>query len=297
MHKSNWDDYRFIIAVMEEGSLNAASRRLGVNHATVLRRVTAFEERHGVQLFERHKTGYRITATRANFAEALAGVRNAVEAAHRAVQGQDQAMHGSVKITSTDSLCESVLPGIMTGLQAEHPELQLELLSTNFRLNLARLDAEISVRPALGLPDELIGTEACKLVFKVYGSWEYLDQNRAQKDVKWLAPTADSGRSPPSRWIKENVLPEQVVFRADSFLSLRGMARAGLGLTFLPCCIVQPADNLVTPEGLDVRLDTRLWVASHQDLDELPRVRACKEFLVARLVVAKDVLEGRTPMS
>ena len=45
MHSSNWDNLRYVLTVAEHGSLSAAARALGVNHATVLRRVSAFEER------------------------------------------------------------------------------------------------------------------------------------------------------------------------------------------------------------------------------------------------------------
>ena len=37
-----WDDLRYVLAVAESGSLAAAARALGVNHTTVLRRVTGF---------------------------------------------------------------------------------------------------------------------------------------------------------------------------------------------------------------------------------------------------------------
>ena len=35
----DWDDVRYLLAVGREGSVRAAANRLGVNHATVLRRV------------------------------------------------------------------------------------------------------------------------------------------------------------------------------------------------------------------------------------------------------------------
>ena len=40
----NWDDARMFLAVARTGQLLAASRRLGVNHATLSRRVSALEE-------------------------------------------------------------------------------------------------------------------------------------------------------------------------------------------------------------------------------------------------------------
>ena len=41
MHRENWDDLRFMLAVADNGSVSAAARVLGVNHATVLRRISA----------------------------------------------------------------------------------------------------------------------------------------------------------------------------------------------------------------------------------------------------------------
>ena len=51
--RENWDDLRFVLAVAEEGTVSAAARRLRVNHATVLRRVAAYEAATGLVLFDR----------------------------------------------------------------------------------------------------------------------------------------------------------------------------------------------------------------------------------------------------
>ena len=44
----DWEDLRFFLALARLGSLSAAARSLGVNHATVSRRVVALEQRLGV---------------------------------------------------------------------------------------------------------------------------------------------------------------------------------------------------------------------------------------------------------
>src|SRR5690606_22822805 len=48
--RENWDDLRFLLAVAEEGSVSGAARRLGVNHATVLRRIASYEATAGVEI-------------------------------------------------------------------------------------------------------------------------------------------------------------------------------------------------------------------------------------------------------
>ena len=58
--RDNWDDLRYVLAVAEEGSVSGAARRLGVNHATVLRRIAAFEEAADLSLFEKGPQGYDV---------------------------------------------------------------------------------------------------------------------------------------------------------------------------------------------------------------------------------------------
>lgn len=47
----DWDDVRYFLAAARGGSLRAAAKRLGVNHATVLRRIAQLEDRLGAQMF------------------------------------------------------------------------------------------------------------------------------------------------------------------------------------------------------------------------------------------------------
>jgi DNA-binding transcriptional LysR family regulator len=58
----DWDDVRYFLAVARGGSVRAAGERLGVNHATVLRRIAQLEERLGARMFEKLPSGYRLTA-------------------------------------------------------------------------------------------------------------------------------------------------------------------------------------------------------------------------------------------
>src|SRR5260370_2766820 len=57
-----WDDVRFFLAIARERSLSGAARALGVDHATVGRRLTAFERRLSAKLFNRTPEGFAITA-------------------------------------------------------------------------------------------------------------------------------------------------------------------------------------------------------------------------------------------
>ncbi|MCA3635047.1 MAG: LysR family transcriptional regulator, partial [Methylobacterium sp.] len=53
----DWDNARIFLAVARSGQFLAAARQLGLDHATVARRVSALEKTLGSALFERRTTG------------------------------------------------------------------------------------------------------------------------------------------------------------------------------------------------------------------------------------------------
>ena len=54
----DWNDLRFVMETARNGGTSGAARVLGVNHATVARRITAAEEALGERLFDRLPSGY-----------------------------------------------------------------------------------------------------------------------------------------------------------------------------------------------------------------------------------------------
>lgn len=288
----NWEDYRFILAVMEEGSLSAAARRLGVNHATVLRRVNAFEQRLGVRIFERAPGGYRMAADRLAVREALRQMAEAAARAERAMQGQGAGVEGPLRITSTDSMCDRIMPRVLSGLHRRFPELKLELVVSNARLDLGRLEAEITVRPALELPQELVGDEVARMCIRPYAAPAYLASRRSGGVLRWLGASGALRNAPSSRWIEENVPEERIAQRADSFITLRALAREGQGIAYLPAMLVNRTDSLVPCTELGPSIHTRLWVAHHRDLEGVERIRACRAHLAEALAAFRGELEG-----
>lgn len=110
MHRAiGWEDLQYILAVADNGSLANAARALKVNHTTVLRRINAFEEAHGLRLFERLPTGYTLTAGGEELLAAARAMRDVVTTLERKLAGQDLRIEGSLRLTTTDTLVASVL--------------------------------------------------------------------------------------------------------------------------------------------------------------------------------------------
>lgn len=58
----DWNDLRYALELGRHGTLSGAARALGVNHATVARRIAALESSLRIMLFERGPRGYQATA-------------------------------------------------------------------------------------------------------------------------------------------------------------------------------------------------------------------------------------------
>ncbi|MGQ3075680.1 MAG: helix-turn-helix domain-containing protein, partial [Ferrovibrionaceae bacterium] len=57
----SWDDIRALAAVIEAGTLSGAARLLGLNHATIGRRLQALERDAGARLIERRGDRWILT--------------------------------------------------------------------------------------------------------------------------------------------------------------------------------------------------------------------------------------------
>ena len=292
MHNANWDDLRFVLAVADAGSVNAATTRLGVNHATVLRRVGRFERQHGVTIFTRSAAGYAVDPACRPVIEAIRAVAGAADGVERALARRDKGVTGPLRLTTTDTLANTVLPRIMIGLRALHPGLRIELAVTNVRLDLARMDAELTIRPARELPPELTGTRVCSMVMAPYGTPEDLARLDAGDSPRWIGIAGPLGNSPLGIW-QANLDPDLLGCTASSFPAMAEMAAEGLGLAMLPCCLGDRTRGLRRATALGESVETGIWVACHPDLQDVPRVSAVSRYLVDALGQISPVLEGR----
>jgi len=284
MHNENWDDLRFVLAVAENGSVAAAARVLRVNHATVLRRIAAFEGRHGGAIFDRTVKGYSVPPDRARLIDAAREVELAVLAVERMIEGAQAPLEGIVRVTSVDSLSALVLPEILARIGRDAPGLRLELLSSNAHLDMGRMESDITVRPTAQLPEELTGVQVADLPFAVYGAPGATDT--------WLAPAGELGRAGPAKWIRDNVPAADISGGADSFLSLREMAAAGMGMAVLPRLVGEGDPRVRRRDGLMPAMSIPLWVATHADLATAPRIAVVRDRLVDALTRAAPKLGG-----
>lgn len=289
-----WDDLKLILAVARNGGLSGAARVLRINHATAFRRLNHIEQRLGVRLFERFRAGYVPTPAGEAVMLAAGRIEGDVNDLERRLAGQDLRPSGTVRITTTDTLVPLVA-GCLAEIRHAHPEITVDLVVSNAVLSLSRRDADIAVRPTGNLPPELVGRRVSGLAYAAYASAVSQPvETQEVRDRDWIAPDDSLVYHGTATWLRQHVPDARITARADSFVALLEMAKAGLGLAVLPCFLADEDEGLRRIGDPIPEIETALWLLTHGDLRRVARIRAVLDGLAGTLRARRALLEGQS---
>ncbi|RBJ78164.1 LysR family transcriptional regulator, partial [Xanthomonas oryzae] len=172
----SWERYRSFLAVLEEGSLSAASRALGLTQPTVGRHVAALEELLAVPLFVRSQTGLLPT----DAAQALRGHARAmadIAAALQRAAGRHGALQGTVRISASEVVGAGILPPILATLRHVQPQLRTALVLSNRVQDLLQRQADVAVRMIRPQQDLLVARCVGEIAFGLYAHPDDVDRH------------------------------------------------------------------------------------------------------------------------
>src|SRR5580704_316405 len=171
----DWDLYRSFLAVLAEGSLSAAARRLGLTQPTLGRHIEALEEAlGGAVLFTRSPSGLNPTEAALALGPHVEAMAAAAEALLRTASGEIDAARGVVRITTSEIMGAEVLPAILTGFHEQWPEVTIELVLSNRQEDLLRRDADIAVRMARPRQEALVARHVGDVTLGLFAHQRYL---------------------------------------------------------------------------------------------------------------------------
>ncbi len=290
-----WDDLRYVLAVAEQGTLSGAARALGVNHSTVMRRLSAFQSKKGVQVFERTGGGYLLTPEARHLLASLRLIDDQVNALDRSLARLGLELEGPVRITTSDTIALACLARHVADFQAHHAGTNVELNISNSYVDFRKREADITVRPAGALPPDLVGERACDLLLHVYATPSYLQRHHRSSPSAhhWLGVAPPLATTMVGEWERRTLPDSAILMRSNSFVGLCGVAESGLGLALLPCCLGDPSPNLVRAEIFPETLTTSIWVATHKDMRGSAKVQSVLTWFVEAIAKDADLFEGR----
>jgi DNA-binding transcriptional LysR family regulator len=299
--KLSWDDFRLVKAIADAGGLTGAAHALDVNHSTVFRRLGQIETDLGIALFERRKTGYVATPAGEEMTLLAGRMDDDINGFSRRIVGREISPAGEVRVTTSDTLFLDLMLPIFTSFRTEHTAIRLDVVLGNQALNLSKRDADIAIRATDSPPDTLVGRRICTIAWAIYGNRNVPDypasEEAAMLNNNWVCLGDTLGHVKAARYVRERVAPERIAMRVSAVLGLAEAVEAGIGIGPLPCFIGDKRNGLKRLSPPNPDFGTGLWLLTHPDLRQAPRVRAMMDYCALEIGKHRKLLEGHSPLA
>lgn len=274
----DWEDLRHLAAVGRAGSLSGAARTLGVDHATVGRRVAALETTTGLRLLERRGRGVSLTEAGRRVADLAFAMEDQALAVERLALAEREPARVEVVVSVPPTLATLMLAEAVVELRRTHPEIVVTLRGEAALVSLTRREADLTLR--LQAPDEptSVGRRIGEMAYGLYAARDY--PHGPDGDWALVSYDAEMDRLPPQAWLRSFAAGRPVTFRANDMAILQPAARGGLGVVMLPC-FMGDADPGLRRWSDDAPPPRGLWLAVHEDLRRSGAMRAVGDALAA----------------
>lgn len=290
----DWDDLRFFLAVARTGRLTVAAKRLGADHATVSRRITALEAALKAKLFERRPQGYILTEQGERLLTNAESMETQALAASSEVGGADMALNGIVRLGAPDGFGTMFLASHMADFAKNYPELEIQIIAMPRLPSLSKREADIAISLAPPKQGKIVARKLTDYILCLYATEDYL------KNAPPLHTTDDLHKHEIIGYIDDLIFMPELDYLDDISKGLRARvqsssivaqmqaALANGGICVLPYFVAKMEPRLVRVLGDQVTLTRSFWLVVHSDLKDVARIRAAMDFIVKEVKGARS---------
>lgn len=296
---AQWDDVRYLLAALREGSFTAAARALGADQSTVSRRIASLEAALGVALFERTRRAPLPTEAALGLRDAAARVEaEFVRFCDEALGARTQAVGGRVRLATTDEVAAHVIvPRVLPALRARYPELSVDLVTGYHAADLVGREADVAVRFFQTARGDLVGRRVARLPTAVLGARAKARslRGKALQDLDWISVELVGVPTPESQWLAAHVARPPVMVCSTYQVQLAAI-RAGLGVGVGPRVYAALDHDFVALDAGQTALPTLdVYVVTRRAIRALPRVAAVVDAVSEGLAALERAAPAREP--
>lgn len=294
----DWDHLRVFLAVARQGQLLAAARRLGLNHATVARRLDALEAALGAPLFDRRPAGCVPTEAGERLLPAAERVEAEMLGIAEGFRDAAADVSGTVRIGAPDGLGNYFLAAELGALAALYPNLVVELVPLPRTFSLSRREADLAIvldRPTEG---RLLVSRLIDYTLSVYAARAYLERHGTPASVEDLAGhvvvTGVEDLAYASALDYSGVLEKhgRSRFRCASVMGQMEAVRAGAGIGVLHDFAAGRHLDAQGPDALvrilpGIGFRRSYFLLAHPDTAQVRRIAVLRDVLAQRFREAR----------
>lgn len=290
------NDTLMFVKVVERGSFTAAAQALGVPKATLSRKMRELEQRLGAPLLRRTTRKLALTDAGQIYYDRCAQIARDLDDAESAVGQLRGVPRGWLRVTAPYLMGANTLAPMLPEFMARYPDLRVEFVLTNDRLDLVASDIDVALRVGMLDDSSLKARRLGTFTSEVYATPTYLERHGdplTPEDLHHHASIAMPmhRRGPRHCWSLESDDrgPEDYavspVFVVNDPITARSVALGDMGLVMLSRKLAEP----FLSEGR-LRRALNGWQSPPFDFNAVfpqervlaPKVRVFVDFLIER---------------
>ena len=241
----------YFLAVAETGQVSAAARALNISQSAVTLAIRDMEAHLGIDLFERHQTGLRLTRSGHQFQGHALNVVAAFEAAEHSVQDDATPLSGRVQLGMTWTLSSYFAFPVVERFTRRYPDVELLLMEdTRQTIEDALVKGELdlalvlvsNLSPESGLATQVFHKSKRRL-------WVSADHPLTRQETVCLADVAaypyallrtdEAQRQGLAYWNDQIGRPD-IKLASESLEAVRSLVATGQAATILSDVVYRP---------------------------------------------------------
>jgi DNA-binding transcriptional LysR family regulator len=292
-----WDDLRYFLALHRAKSISGAGRLLGVDHATVSRRLKRLERALNATLLQRASNGHELTLAGEKLLETAEALESSLIACASEISDRDLSLKGTVRVGAPDGFGSVFLAPRLAELCNRHPALEIQLVATARLFSLSKREADISIaldQPASG---RIMSRKLTDYRLRMYAHADYLAARGTPLSVEDLIRHEFIGYIDTllfSSLLDYLPLVSKQIharFTSANLLAQRVAIEAGKGIGILPDFMVTNSESLsvVIPS---FHIERTFYLLLHEDSKNLARIREVANFIVDEVKRNQPLFRG-----
>ncbi|WP_265519758.1 LysR family transcriptional regulator [Nitratireductor luteus] len=235
------EDLQTFVAVADTGGVSAAARRLGVSKSIVSRRLVRIEAELGVQLLARTTRGAALTEAGTTFRDHAARASAEIDTARETILPTGD-LRGRLRIAMPLTFGPTHFAPVLAEMARQHPKLHIHTSYSDRFVDLIAEGFDCAIRAGYLQDSNLIAKRVGPFHGKLVASPDYIEAHGSPETPDNLV-THQALMQGTETWQfmdgrKVVTVQPQGRFKADNAMALAAAAAAGLGIAWLPDCII-----------------------------------------------------------
>lgn len=286
-------DLRWLVRSLDLRSFSAAAREMDVAVSVVARGVDRLEAGYGVRLLRRSTHGLSATPEGAELAQEARALLAQLEDISASLSDQRSRVAGTLRLASSQEICEALVLPHLADLQARYPALRVELLADDRVADLVTEGIDVALRTTVGHSDLVVARALGRFERRLYAAPAYLEQHGTPAEPSELQQhhtVTHTAQGPAVTWAFRNPQgkPLEVTVRSRLAASSSALVHhalvsgAGIGMLSSPLAAADVAQGRLVELLASFASGTvhTLYAVSSPSRRNAARVKAVIDFLV-----------------